>query len=654
MLNRSSELHLVTLEGGSQILVDQTTGKRYAFIGQEQEMSGSSDQQYPRNNENYPDPNMHQQQIHQNYQSQQQTQPFTGYGSQYHYPNLMSISPNHSHLSHFTYNIQQGSQTRTSSQSAYQKENTSTPLPTRQNRIEPNQTIVIEERTQGIEQNETVNNYKRPLNESDEFITVLPKGQRIKNPRTERNQQPNEQPVLNANDIALNRAEFQHKYSVPMDQIQRAVVHNLPCFIISFSDLENLPSAVLAAEDLYEHFNRSGVKLNQEFSVVRYFGNQLKIGVKDKTDYQTLCNSEKWPRTLGDKQISVQVPRFTPEQFSLVVRFIPVEISIEQVESEVKRSATSASNFRKIVYSYPRKTIDYRFTVADLKEYNGLLRLGHIGIGNRIRTVTTYKPANKITYCSKCWKLGHLRGKCQEIIQKCRVCLSDYNETHNQLCSKKAKCAQCSLDHMSLDPDCQAVQQYRDNLNKAVKQAVQDGVVRVTSLSNKAAPPPAPKVSNTNYPSLPTPLATTTLSSANKWKNTQIPATTVQDKQDLTNHELLGQLKSFIETKFNRIDEQIKEIKKDVQENKKAIEKEQMKTNSLVAILKSTMEDVIKQIIKSVPNIDEKATQTLESLILVLDTQYPLTQINDQMKTSTSNMEEGMDQEQIQVQSQLN
>ena len=113
-------------------------------------------------------------------------------------------------------------------------------------------------------------------------------------------------------------------------------------------------------------------------------------------------------------------------------------------------------------------------------------------------------------------------------------------------------------------------------------------------------------------------------------------------------------MKSFIETKFNRIDEQIKEIKKDVQENKKAIEKEQMKTNSLVAILKSTMEDVIKQIIKSVPNIDEKATQTLESLILVLDTQYPLTQINDQMKTSTSNMEEGMDQEQIQVQSQLN
>ena len=159
------------------------------------------------------------------------------------------------------------------------------------------------------------------------------------------------------------------------------------------------------------------------------------------------------------------MPKFTPEQFTLVVRFIPLEITAERVAEEIKRSASTANNFRSIVYPYTRSTNDFRFTVSDLKEYKGLLRLGQIGIGNRMCLITTYRPANKLTYCTKCWKLGHSRAECANNAPKCRICLLDYNNKHNEICSKIYICAQCHQEHYSLDGNCKLVQEYRSNLN---------------------------------------------------------------------------------------------------------------------------------------------------------------------------------------------
>jgi hypothetical protein len=221
------------------------------------------------------------------------------------------------------------------------------------------------------------------------------------------------------------------------------------------------------------------VRINNGFSVVRYAGNQHKIGVKNKDDYQKLCDLKVWPSEIQSQQITVTMPNFIPEQFSLVVRYIPLDFSVEQVAEEVKRSDSTVSNFPAIIYQYQRSTKDFRFTVSDPKEYNGLLRLGHIGIGNRMRLVTTYRPANKLTFYSKCWLLGLTRNACPLSVQKCRICLLDYNEKHNDVCSKQYQCAQCHQGHYSLDSDYKIIQQYRNNLNRAVKQATEAGTIKL-------------------------------------------------------------------------------------------------------------------------------------------------------------------------------
>jgi hypothetical protein len=42
-----------------------------------------------------------------------------------------------------------------------------------------------------------------------------------------------------------------------------------------------------------------------------------------------------------------------------------------------------------IIYHYQRSTNDFRFMVFNIKEYSGLLRVGHIGVGNKMRIMTS-------------------------------------------------------------------------------------------------------------------------------------------------------------------------------------------------------------------------------------------------------------------------
>lgn len=613
-------------EDGSQILVDTNTGKSYKLVESDTTESNAIEPNHLQHYENFH--NSHKptiQQGHINGIREPHPQLAELNDGQQLYPNLMLISPNRIHAPEPA-TTHKSVLARPTSQFGYEIENTSTPTRTEQ-----------EQDRNG--RNSNMNNNKRLLNESDEYTTVLPRRGGKKNQKThDYHQSPR---LTNANNMTNTDSaprNNQNKYTLPFEQLQRAVAHHLPCFVISFSDTENLPSAVSAAEEILDHFIKHEIKLNSEFSIVRYSGNQLRVGVRDKNDYVTLCKQEIWPKEIKNKQVTIHIPKFIPEQFSLVVRYIPSEIPIEEVGLEVKRSASTAGNFRKIIYSYPRKTADYRFTVADLKEYNGLLRLGHIGIGNKMRVVTPYLPANKITYCSKCWKLGHLRHQCKADSQKCRTCLMDFNESHNQICSKKLNCAQCGLDHFSLDADCQRIQEYRNNLNRAVKQAVGDGALKLKSITRpKVTIPLPPELNSDNYPSI-IPLSKNTVPATTPtWINNRTTSLS-QRGPDLTNQQLLEQMKIFMDGKIERIETQLIQMKTDTSENKKAVENVHVKLSKVVNITKTLLEVIIKPIVSLIPDLNDSLGQVVESLIadikLTTESIQEKSQVQSQLQTT--------------------
>ncbi|CAF4559996.1 unnamed protein product, partial [Didymodactylos carnosus] len=188
-----------------------------------------------------------------------------------------------------------------------------------------------------------------------------------------------------------------NQYSVPFSHLKRAVTNNLPCFIIQFDSNispSDLPSSVIASDLIHENLIQHGVRINP-FSVAVFTGKyELKLGVNNKEDYSTLILTNKWPTHVSNKRITVLKPKFVPECFTLVIRYVPNTFNLEQVKEEIKRSIKSADHFKEIIYSYERLTRDYRFTVTDLREYNVALQLGRIAVGNRLQPITTYKAAN--------------------------------------------------------------------------------------------------------------------------------------------------------------------------------------------------------------------------------------------------------------------
>ncbi|CAF2637385.1 unnamed protein product [Rotaria sp. Silwood2] len=188
-----------------------------------------------------------------------------------------------------------------------------------------------------------------------------------------------------------------------------------------------------------------------------------------------LLATNKWPTHVNNIPIRITKPKYIPNCFALVVRYVPSDMEPELVKEEIKRTIASANNIKLIHYSYERKSNDFKFTIMDLNEYNTALELGRISICNRWLTITPFLTGYRMTFCSKCWKIGHVRDQCKASLQCCRVCLGEKSKKEEHTCTKRQKCAQCGGEHHSLHSICHVIQQYRSDLKEDVNKALESG-----------------------------------------------------------------------------------------------------------------------------------------------------------------------------------
>ena len=83
-----------------------------------------------------------------------------------------------------------------------------------------------------------------------------------------------------------------------------------------------------------------------------------------------------------------------PDAFVLVVHYVPLQYDEDYVRQEIERNLESEENIRRIQYCFQRRTNDFRFIVKNLREYNSLLKLGRISIGNTFCIVTPFLTGN--------------------------------------------------------------------------------------------------------------------------------------------------------------------------------------------------------------------------------------------------------------------
>ncbi|CAF4276369.1 unnamed protein product [Rotaria magnacalcarata] len=316
-------------------------------------------------------------------------------------------------------------------------------------------------------------------------------------------------------------------------KLKHAVSSNLPCFFIEYEQAENSKnrsSDISAACVIEGYFKQQGIAIS--FSLVGHAGNKLKLCVNNKDSYATLINTDKWPSQINNINITVSKPKFIPDSFALVVRYVPLQYDDEFVKEEIKRNLQSVENIRHIQYRFQRRTNDFRFVIKDLDEYNSTLKLGRISIGNTFCTITPFLTGNRMTYCTRCWCLGHMRDKCNGEYSRCRICLVNLinGQTH-------------------------VLVEYRSNLKEQIENALSAGKLQRLVPQDHVQPTEF-RLKQNEFPSLPSLMSCTT-----PWKQTSVQSAVTNNINGIedTTKILLSINQSILAMKDNtrRIDEKL-------------------------------------------------------------------------------------------------
>ena len=302
------------------------------------------------------------------------------------------------------------------------------------------------------------------------------------------NQQHSSEEVLQHHNT-LVPTKTRHPFSINV--LKRAVTNKLPCFFIIFDqtiDISNIPSSTQVAIMLKKTFAVNHLRVKELSLCVQAGDRRFKFAVSNKKDFLTIYN---WsgPEHLEDKKVELIKPHSLPDCLSMVVRYIPIDINSELARTEIMKAIPAAVAFSMLHYQYrKRPSYDIRFSVRNFNQYQTALELGRITIGQYYLPVTEFLASYRLTYCTACWKLGHMREKCQSPTC-CRKCLVPYVNGVKHSCQGEAiSCAQCGGNHSSLSSTCPIVKQYREDLKVTVNKALASGLIKRTTPGEQACP----------------------------------------------------------------------------------------------------------------------------------------------------------------------
>ncbi|CAF5208674.1 unnamed protein product, partial [Rotaria magnacalcarata] len=144
-----------------------------------------------------------------------------------------------------------------------------------------------------------------------------------------------------------------------------------------------------------------------------------------------------------------------------------------------------------------------------LGEYNSVLKLGRISIGNTFCTIIPFLAGNRMTFCTRCWCIDHMRAKCNSEHPRCRICLNNVTDRESHICSNITRCAQCDGDHHSLSNLCGKIVEYRALLKQEVDNALSTGKLQRLIPQDRHQPVKL-KLNSIDFPPLSSPSKGTT------------------------------------------------------------------------------------------------------------------------------------------------
>lgn len=165
----------------------------------------------------------------------------------------------------------------------------------------------------------------------------------------------------------------------------------------------------------------------------------IKIHPTTATDYRKLV------RLLEEKSFpfhTYQLPQ--DKQLHVVIRGIPLDATIEELESELKEKGFHPTKVIRMKMDKERRPITLILVLLP-KQENAIYNMTNIlGLSIKIESLRNKTTTNQ---CYNCQQFGHGQANCRAP-PKCLKCANDH---HTSTCTKEnttpAKCANCAGNH---------------------------------------------------------------------------------------------------------------------------------------------------------------------------------------------------------------
>ena len=174
-----------------------------------------------------------------------------------------------------------------------------------------------------------------------------------------------------------------------------------------------------------------------------------------------------YPGKLTTTTIYPCPPKRLPPQCSIILKFVPCEISVDEIKEEVGSKYKSLFDIEEMRGTISRRNRHIRIDLTSHEEYVKILNGGVIAIDGQLIEVHEFLAPPRLLICSKCNTPGHIKKECKKEFDICRRCGKDRSVGEHKECI--IQCHHCNGNHDATSFTCPLISDFRRELITKLK-----------------------------------------------------------------------------------------------------------------------------------------------------------------------------------------
>ncbi|CAF1580902.1 unnamed protein product [Adineta ricciae] len=250
--------------------------------------------------------------------------------------------------------------------------------------------------------------------------------------------------------------------------------HLPPLKIVCEPKLTESNEAKNLLKELFSSINKKFIEINPKYTKPLAFdywfidrdGN-LSCFTNSIELFVFLSNGANYPNHLSNINIRTIPPKRLPPQCSVIFKFVPNDITTEELEEEIKTKYQSAFTIVEMRGSRTSRNRHIRLDLMDHNEYMRILNSGVFAIAGQLIETSEFLAPPRLLICSKCNTPGHIKKNCKINCDTCRRCGGDGAQGDHVTCN--IQCHHCKGEHEATSFKCPLINEFRCQLIEQLK-----------------------------------------------------------------------------------------------------------------------------------------------------------------------------------------